>query len=188
MDEKRPVNDLLLRLGPSESALLDWLRPRMDDTHLHEIASCDGSGPIEENNFQALKRIYMGPPTPISMDWFPLEPLMIGRWSDPDRPVEDSAAPEGDTTREHLKRAFCCAVLLAADASERYVCDPESETLFRLLGSVLFLGKEASESALRFLCWRTLTLPQEVPETPFCAFVVLLLYAAIFETDPCVPQ
>jgi len=181
--QENPINDLLLRLVPSESALLDWLRPRIDDTHLHEIASCDGSGPIEENNFQALKRIYIGHPISIPMDWVPLEALEMGRWSDPDRPVLDSAAPEGDATRGHLMRAFCCAVLLTADNSERYICDPESETLFRLLGSVLFLGREASERALRFLCWRTLTLPQEVPETPFCAFVLLLLHAAIFETN-----
>ncbi len=184
MDKENPIHDLLLRLGPSESALLDWLRPRIDDTHLHEIALAD-YGFNEEEYFQVLKRIYDGQPIPVPLPWVPSEALELTRWSEPDDPDYVSPPPNSKGTRGHLIRAFCCAVLLKA-GDELETMDyihAENDTLIQCVASVLHLGREASESALRFLAWRVSRLPEEYEEALFFAMAVLLLYAALFQPD-----
>jgi hypothetical protein len=62
MDTDHPINDLLQRLDPSEGALLDWLVPQLDESHMREIAALDGWN--EEAYFQALKPVYERQPPP----------------------------------------------------------------------------------------------------------------------------
>jgi hypothetical protein len=188
MDSEHPMYDLLTRLDPSETALLDWLVPHLDESHLREIAAVDGWN--EEAYFQALKPIYARQPLPVPLTWMPREVLELARWSEPDAPVWDghryvSATPHSRGTRGHLMRAFCCGVLLqAADTPEtRGLLSSENDTLIVFVESVLHLGKEASESALRFLAWRVLRIPKEFNETPFFVMALLLLCAALFEPD-----
>lgn len=182
MEKEDAINDLLLRLGPSGTALLDWLRPLLDDSHLREIALVD-YGFNEDENFQALQRIHQGHPIPIPLRWVPREALELVRWSNLDDPQHLSPPPNHKGIRAHLLRAFCCAILLkAADAPETLGnIDTEIDTLGRLVVSILYLGKEASESALRFLYWRVSRLSKENEDRPFFAMAVLLLYASLFK-------
>jgi hypothetical protein len=184
MDKENPIYDLLHRLDPSESALLDWLVPRIDDTHLHEIALSD-YGINEEEYLQALRRIHDGQPIPIPLQWVPGEALELKRWSEPDDPDYVSPPSNSKGTRGHLIRAFCCAVLLKAGdepETQDYI-HSENNTLVQLIGSVLHLGREASEGALRFLCWRVLRMPDLEEALPFFAMALLLLYATLFQPD-----
>jgi hypothetical protein len=143
---------LLLPFKPSESALLDWLRPHIDDSLLPEIAAAD-YGVQSDEDFAALLPIRDQQIIPFPLRWIPREVLELIRWSEP----EDPAWKPGSTgTRGHLMRAFSCAVLLkAADNPEtRGYIEGENDTLIQLISSVLYLGREACENALRFLCWR----------------------------------
>jgi hypothetical protein len=184
MHRDNSISDLLLRLDPSESALLDWLSSRIDDTHLHEIALAD-YGINEEEYLQALQQIHQGEPIPVPLRWVPSEALRLTRWSEPDDPADVGPPPDSKGTRGHLIRAFCCAVLLkAADEQETMgLIAAENDTLIQCVASVLHLGREASESTLRFLAWRVSRLPEEYEEAPFFAMTVLLLYAALFQPD-----
>jgi hypothetical protein len=181
MVNNNPVLNLLLSFGPSETALLDWLRPHIDDSFLDEIAAADYGFEWEEH-FQALKSIYEQQPIPVPLQWVPREVLNLMRWSEPDDPQYLSPPPNSKGRRGHLIRTFCCAVLLqAADNPETlgYI-HAENETLVQLVASVLSLGHEASECALHFLCWRVLRLSEEENETPFFGLALLLLCAALF--------
>ena len=176
MNSNHPVNDLLLRLRPSSTALLDWLVPRLDESHLREIAALDG-GVMAAEFFQALKPIHERQPLPVPLTWMPRVVLEAAQWSTLDSPQHLSALPHSRGTRGDLIRAFCCAVLLqAADEPETLeLLSSESDTLIRLVDSALRLGEEASESALRFLCWRVLRLSEDFEEAPFLVMALLVL-------------
>ena len=185
MDSDHPINDLLRSFDPSDSALLDWIKPHLDDNNLWRMAS-DGT-PDQENYFHALKRIQQGEPIPVPLFWVPLEILNLNRWREPDgyelpnglKHCDLTSSPE--RTREHLERAFCCAVLLkAADEPEtRGNIFGENDAMIQLLASVLYLGQEASRNMLRLLCWRVLRMPEGYEDLPFFAMAVLLLHASL---------
>ena len=178
MDAATDVTDLLLRLGPSETALLDWLNPQIDDSMLQEIAAAD-YGHRESEHFQALLPIRDHQQIPIPLEWVPDEVLELMRWSEPDDP---HWAPGSAGTRGHLIRAFSCAVLLrVAAAPKMWRHMDHDDTLIQLIGSVLTLGQAASESALRFLCWYALNVPAENEDDPFFALGVLMLRVALFQ-------
>lgn len=156
---------------------MDWLKPHVDDSMLWEIADSD-YGFDRESNFEALLPIRDRQEIPVPLGWIPIEVLNLMRWSEP----EHVTPPGGRGTRGHLIRAFCCAVLLrAADEPEtRGYIHAENDTLIQMIASVLYLGREATESASRFLCWRILRLPLWEGEYPFFALGLLLLRAALF--------
>jgi len=182
MKNENPINDLLQRLDPSETALLDWLVPHLDDSHLREIAALDGGGMAAEF-YQALKPIYERQPLPVPLTWMPRAVLELGRWSRPEAPQKYIARPYSKGTQGHLIRTFCCAVLLRAadDPETQGRLAYESDTLILLVDSVLRFGEEASESALRFLCWRVLRLSEDFEEFPFFLMALLLLYVALYQ-------
>ena len=53
MTKNYPIVKLLHHFNPSETALLDWLRPHIDDSLLEEIAAADYGYKAEEH-FEAL--------------------------------------------------------------------------------------------------------------------------------------
>ena len=177
--KSRIINLLLSRLSPSGTALLGWLGPQINDSMLWEIAAAD-YGYKDSEYFQSLKPIRDHQRIPVPLTWLPKEVLELKRWSEPE---DQTWKPGSIGPRGHLIRAFCCGVLLkAADEPEtqNYI-DGENETLIQMTGSVLYLGHEATENALRLLSWRILRLSVLDEEYPFFALGLLLLSAALFK-------
>lgn len=169
---------LLLRIGPSETALLDWLTPHIDDSLLGEIAAAD-YGSEEKEHFEALKSIRDQRRIPIPLRWVPREVLELMRWSEPEDP---SWKPGSAGTRGHLIRAYCCTLLLKASGAPemKLYTSSENDTLIQMIASVLYLGREATEAASRFLCWCLSRLAASDKEYPFFVLGLLLLRAALF--------
>jgi hypothetical protein len=101
---------VLSACGPSEGALLLWLRTRVDDGMPQEIALAD-YGYQAEIHLVALRRfrdegevLYPGR----HGGWHAHEVLALVRWSEPDDP---RWKPGRTGIGGHLMRAFCCAVL-----------------------------------------------------------------------------
>jgi hypothetical protein len=171
---------LLTRFNPSASALQLWLRARVDDAMLQEIALAD-YGQQADINLLALRHfrddgVILSPAR--HGGWHAVEVLELVRWSEPDDPTWK---PGRTGIGGHLMRAFCCAVLLRAAAEPQAVghFGGESETVIQLIASALTLGRDAAEGALRLLCWRMLVLPVEDEDGPFFATGILLLAAAL---------
>lgn len=176
----RLIDSLLLQLRPSGTDLLDWLKPQISLSLLHEIAAAD-YGYKEQEHFQSLLLIQDHQTIPVPLRWVPREVLELMRWSEPEDP---DWKPGSTGLQGHLIRAFCCAVLLkASDEEETRLYDTsENETLAQLIASVFFLGNEATESALRLVSWRLLRTQSKNEEYPFFVLALLLLQAQLFET------
>ncbi len=168
-----------MRFDPSETALLDWLRPRIDDSCLAEISAAD-YGQVYADHLRALRRFRDLNELAVPLPWCPREVLELMRWSEPDVPAWK---PGSVGRRGHLIRAFCCTALLkAADEPEnRLYFHAENTTLIQFVASGLRLGREASDKARRFLSWLVLRLPDDHEEFPFFTFALVLLCAALFE-------
>ena len=165
---------LLARCDPSPTALLDWLRPQLDDALLDVIARAD-RGCESEEYLVHLRRLRDEDDPDPKHAYQALEVLQLTRWSEPDHPREE----ERRGRRGHLGRIFCCAVLLraAADPGMPY-CDVgqgENQTIIQFIASALALGQEASAASLRLLAWRAGSLTDEEDEYPFLALGILLL-------------
>lgn len=178
--EHRLIDSLLLRLRPSGTDLLDWLKPQINLSVLHEIAAAD-YGYKEQEHFQSLLLIRDHQAIPVPLRGVPREVLELMRWSEPEDP---DWKPGSTGVRGHLIRAFCCAVLLKASDEEetRLYGTSENETLAQLIGSVFFLGSKSTENALRLVSWRLLRLQSKNEEYPFFVLALLLLQAQLFET------
>lgn len=163
---------------PSPDALLDLLRPRVDDGMLREIAQAD-YGMDEDAHLAALLPIRDSGAILAPMGWEPKEVLELIRWSQPEDP---EWKPGSTGTRGHLMRAFACAALLraAAEPASLGYFDGENSTLAQLLESALELGGELPEAAARFLAWRTPRMGAQ-EERPFFAFGLLVLTVLLRE-------
>jgi hypothetical protein len=149
-------------------ALLDHLRPRIDDDMLLEIASCDYGMGVEEY-LAGLRRIRDDGEV---FAWPGVaEVLELTRWSEPDDPAW---RPGGHGRRGHLMRAFACAALLRGGAvpANRVYISSENESLAQLLASAVYLGPAVHEAAARFLAWRVGFADED---RPFAAFALLFL-------------
>lgn len=157
---------------PSPDALLDLLRPRVDDGMLREIARAD-YGVDEDAHLAALRGIRDAGEVPAPMAWEPKEVLELIRWSQPEDP---DWKPGATGRRGHLMRAFACAALLraAAEPENDGYFDGENATLAQLVDSALVLGGDVREAAARFLTWRTPRMGVD-EERPFFAFALLVL-------------
>ncbi len=163
---KEEAAALLTHFRPSSTELLDLLRRHITTRMLKEIAEADGGYKLDEH-YQALRRIHDSGKVPVRLEWYPREVLDLALWG----------FPSPNDTRGHLKRAFCCAVLLRAGAdpeNEGYIFG-ENDTLAPLVESVCLLGRHYTEAALRFVCWRLLNSSLLNEERPFFALAVLLL-------------
>jgi hypothetical protein len=187
--EDQTIASLLNSFSPSGTALLEWLKPHIDDSMLWEIADAD-SGYLIEENFAVLSSIRDEQRMPSPLRWSPREALEIVRSSGP------GSWPWNDTEGEwsHLIQAFSCAVLLKAandPESFKYIL-AENEAIIQLIDSILRLGADAMQNALSFLCWRVLTCTPDAElvtsefeivneEYPFFVMAILLLRVAAFE-------
>ncbi|HLJ56878.1 MAG TPA: hypothetical protein VKT77_17695 [Chthonomonadaceae bacterium] len=178
-----PEIDLILaRCSPSGGALLDWLRARVTNCMLREIADAD-YGVDYDDHLAALKSIRGGSPIPVPFAWCPREVLELKRWSEPDVKYKKGRKRQSSGRRRHLIRAFCCAVLIAAAGepeSAAYI-NSENATLAGLIESVLLLGRDAADGALRLVAWRLPRIPDYDEEAPFFALGGLLLRAALYD-------
>ncbi len=172
MNEFNQIACLLPQYAVSSQALLEWLQPRVDDEILMQIADMD-SGMDYGQNYEALMVIRDQLVVPARFDPIPGEVLELMRWCVPE---SDPDTPE---MRIHLARAFSCAALLRA-------CNTDGlniKTLILLTVSVLYLGREASVSALRFFLWRVNQVPLFDREALYILVVILILAVRLFE--PC---
>lgn len=155
----------------SGHTLLDWLRPRIDDSMLEEIAAAE-DGINEKEHLEALRKIRDTGELPLPLSWNPSEVLEIFRYSEPEDTIWKSS---GVGERGHLMCAFCCAVLMQTSGGAS-----DTITIVQLTASVLALGREPSAAGLRFIWNRTLTLSEDSNARPFCALAILLLGASRF--------
>ncbi|MEN9937623.1 MAG: hypothetical protein RLZZ387_4202 [Chloroflexota bacterium] len=96
------VRDLLLALGPGCDALLCWLRPRVDDAMLLEIAGAD-YGMDADAHLAALRRIRDEGLFAVQIGWEPKEVLELIRWSEPENPAWKTGST-GDAAGDRLAR------------------------------------------------------------------------------------
>lgn len=144
-----------------QRAAIDYLRRRLDEGMLREIAAADYGQDIEQH-LEALLPAWKGGELVKLDPWYPMEVLELTRWSTPGG-LNPHETPD---IRGHLMRAYSCAVLLATPDFE-----PEKETLIQLLESMLLLGSDASEALARFLVWMIPTLEHE-DDRPFFALAL----------------
>jgi len=137
MNEADKIACLLPQYEASDTALLEWLQPRVDDAMLMWIADSD-SGMQYREHYEALRVIRDQLVTPARFDWVPGEVLELMRWC---MPEWDPDTPE---MKIHLARAFACAALLRVSD---FADGSEIETLVQLIVSVLYLGRDASARA-----------------------------------------
>jgi hypothetical protein len=155
----------LTELYPGDQrAAIDYLRPRVDEQMLREIAAADYGQDIDKH-MEALMPLWEGGEIVELGSWFPMEVLELIRWSTPGGLIPH----EVPDTRGHVIRAYCCAVLLATPNFE-----PEKETLIQLLESMLLSGGDAPDVLARFLVWKIPTLEHE-EDRPFFALALAAL-------------
>ncbi len=187
-------HSLLNQFNPSDCTLWVWLRARIDDAMLEEIAAADYDTDVE-HYLRALKRtrdepwqsneVVVRPSKGKALRpvWYQaLEVLTLMRWSEP-----ENSQQEEEQTVGHLMRAFCCVVLLRIAASpancDTANIDTESQTIIQLIASVVSLEQKAIELTLQLLCWRMLSLPVDNKECPFFAVGILLLATALYSSE-----
>ena len=152
----------LTELYPGDQrAAVDYLRPRVDESMLHEIAAADYGQDIDKH-MEALLPLWSGGEIVALDTWYPMEVLELTRWSAPGG-LNPHEVPD---IRGHVIRAYSCAVLLVLPNHE-----PEKETLIQLLESMLLLGGDAPEVLARFLMWKIPTLEHE-DDRPFFALAL----------------
>jgi hypothetical protein len=170
---------VLARCDPSPTALLNWLRPWIDDSLLEVIARAPfGVGTAKYlAHLRCLRDDSSADLDPKHFNQA-LDVLQLGRWWDP-----DSAGEEVRGARGHLLRAFCCAILLGAapqlNLPNRDFVVGENQTIIQLVASALALGHEACATSLRLLAWRAERPTDQDEEYPFLALGVLLLAATV---------
>lgn len=171
------VRALLAQFDPDPNALLAWLRPRIGDDMLAEIAAADYGMDLDEH-LAALRRIRDDGAVLAPMGWEPKEVLELIRWSEPDDPTWK---PGSTGERGHLMRTFACTALIraAAEPANFGYFSGENQTVIQLIASVLTLGQDAQRATLQLLTWRVLREPDDPEERPFFALGVLLLAAAL---------
>jgi hypothetical protein len=170
--------DPFSHLEPSDELLLCLVFQYVDDSMLREIAAAD-YGMDFDAHLEALIAIKKGDVL-APMKWEPKEVLELIRWSEPDDP---NWKPGSIGTCGHWMRLFSCAVLIRAAAepeNEGYFTGEES-TIVQLVDSAMKLGREASLSALRFLCWRTRYRTLDDWNRPYFAVAILLLSVSLDE-------
>jgi hypothetical protein len=169
---------ILLRCDPSPTALLEWLRPQLDEALLEIIARAEYG--VGAAMYFAHLRQLRDTDEDLDPKYFDqaLGVLQLCRWWNPDSPDEELRGERG-----HLLRAFCCTLLLRAartNLPNRDFVGGENQTVISLIASALALGPEACVMSLRLLAWRAQSPIDDVAEYPFLAFGVLLLAASLY--------
>ncbi len=165
----------------SDSALLDWLRPKVSRLMIEEISENDYRRATLENSAAVEMQVMANPPLGF-LAWIPREVLELERWSEPER----KEPPSGQ--RGHIKRLLACTILLRNAACTnidgdlyyelKFFVETSAATLIQLVRSAIALDGEVPDLASRFLFW--VYGQQGHPAfRPFAAFSLLLLTAHI---------
>jgi len=172
----RPASVELLR--PQKKALLSLLADQMSPRLLEVISNAD-YGYDADKHLKELTKICKTLAIPEPLLWEPKEVLQLIRWS---RPDVEGWKPGLTGTDGHLIRAFSCAALVVACASElnRDVIDDENSTLAPLVESLLVLGRQYQRAGLSELAWRIQNPPEEWEDEPFFWLGLLVLAVEVF--------
>jgi hypothetical protein len=170
---------VLQALRPSPEALLDLLRPQIDDAMLEEMSKMD-YGDSAGEHLQALREIRDRRRVFAPMEWVPQEALELTRWIEPEDPGQESAARG---IRDHRMRAFACAVLLRASAEpeNKGFFLGEDKTAARLVASGFALGPDVQEATVKLLAWSLIRRHLSAEDRPIFALAVLLLDVRLFK-------
>jgi hypothetical protein len=150
----------LAKAEPSGESLLEWLRPRIDDAMLRDIATAD-CGCDLELHLEQLVRLRDGRTVSYASEWHPQEALELIRWSQPDDP---HWRPGGTGIRGHLMRAFACAVLLRSSGEpcnwrHDYAIPQTLQFLWESITAIA--DRDGEERTIALLAW----LAQRSPPT-----------------------
>lgn len=119
------------------SGLLGWLRARLSEKDLCEIAGADYGNSFSEH-LAALTDIYETGLVPHPLSWYPAEVLTLTRWG------------EGALVN-HRARAFACALLCLDESGPESHRDDCEASLPPLIESCIALGPEALAALTGFL-------------------------------------
>jgi hypothetical protein len=181
-------------LEPADWPLLDLIFNRVDDSMLAEIAIKDYSHDVDIH-LAALHQI-RAKNIPIPLKWHPGEVLCLTRWTELDSLKSQDG---GISTRNHWMRLFACTALIWAslependeDQGEDWNhIEGEDSTIIQFLDSALYLGDDASISALKFLGWRMQSqiqralIDEDFGDCPCYAVAMLLLCVSLNRCNP----
>lgn len=147
--------EILTLFPPSETLLLDRLRPVIDDEMLMVISRADyGMG--ADDAFAFLRPIRDTGIVPQHLPSDVGEVLALTRWSSPESPNQPPFEPGPAGLPGHQTRLFACALLLMPSGeprSEDYAPGDDS-TLAACLESAGVLGESMNEALGSFLTWQ----------------------------------
>lgn len=167
---------LLQKLNPDADSLVAALSKHVDDEMLLSIANADYGWDVERH-LDALHQIRDEQKVFAPMKMQPKEVLSLTRWI---IPGDKAYADRLDSIhKQHIMRAFACAVLLraAADPANEEYFDGDNSNIAGLLDSLPALDQSIQIEALRFFAWVIPELTQYNEEKPFygLALIVLIL-------------
>ncbi|GAA1534083.1 hypothetical protein GCM10009827_060210 [Dactylosporangium maewongense] len=154
-------------LQPSELALRDWVRTRLNASIIREIAALD-YGMRVDGHRRAIEELLVARRLPDELEWEPGEVLSLCAST----PIADRHPVPGSAGwRAHVARLFACTILTRTG---------EAAHLSSLVESALDLGPEATAQAARFLAWCRIHTPgrwrDEPVSRPFLTLGLLLMY------------
>jgi hypothetical protein len=160
-------------LRPSEQALLDWVRPRLNAAIVRDIAGLDYGMRVQEYQ-DGIEDVLLVRRLPRALPWPAGEVLNLCGHTDP---VPGPPGHDG-----HVARLFCCMVLVGVEDTMY-----PAGALAALVESALELGPDATAAAVRFVAW----CRQETPgawrhhpgSPPFLTLGLLVLYTMTPEHD-----
>ncbi len=147
------IKNIIQLLKPNRESLLKLISSRLTTEMLVDIASADYGYKAEEN-LAALRKIITDyqMPTRYILDY---EVLGLIRHL---KPMEDDIESTVITSI-HLKRAFCCTILITANTFEDndyydMSLEYEEYNIIQLIESVNYLGKDFQLATIFFLAWK----------------------------------
>ena len=155
---------------PSETALRDWVRTRLNASIVLHIANLDYGWRAEEHR-NAIEDLLAARRLPDELEWEPREVLSLCSHT----PIADRhPVPGTDGWRDHVARLFSCMMLTRTGEGGTL-----AEPLALLVESALDLGPEATAQAARFVAWCRTHTPgfwrYEPVSRPFLTLGLLLL-------------
>jgi hypothetical protein len=167
---------LLQKLNPDADGLIRALSQHVNDSMLMEIAIADYGEDVELNMTQ-LRRIRNEQVVLAPMPWNPKEVLRLMHWTELDTGSTGQSSIPDDVRRQHLIRAFVCAVLLraTADPLNNGYFEGDNSSIAGLLESLPTLDATIQAEALRYFAWHVQQLMSGDSETPFYYLALLIL-------------
>ncbi|GAA3221871.1 hypothetical protein ACFO1B_16160 [Dactylosporangium siamense] len=170
---------LLEDLRPSELALRDWVRTRLNASIVREMATYDYGMRVDEHRC-GIEDLMVARRLPEQVPWPPAEVLELTTYT---RIPDGEVTPGSASWRGHVARLFA-ALLLVRSMNN---ADP-APTLAGLVASALALGPEATAAAVRYLAWCRKHEPGfwhgDEEARPFLTLGLWLLYGASPDHDP----